>query len=101
MLMVADSMAPSRRARGFLAWGSVAIFKAVIGPMTQRYGNLFQKIDRSLARLEGERVCEYRAGFLTSYAKPGRADNREWVDGFWNAIKHAPPALWNALADDE
>lgn len=57
-------------------------------------------IERSLRRLEAERVCDYRPAFLPEAGKPSRDAVEAWVGGFWKAMA-LDPAGWGALAEDE
>jgi uncharacterized protein len=77
-----------------------ADLQPVFGTVTTRYNTLIAEIDRSLKRLEDERVCDYRPAFLTPGDKPAREAVREWVGGFWRAMALAPKG-WSALAADE
>ncbi len=64
------------------------------------YNAVIAEIDRSLARLEADRVSDYRPVFLTGNAKPSHDDVRSWVRGFSEAMALAP-AAWTALVEDE
>jgi uncharacterized protein len=56
-------------------------------------------IDRHLARLETERVCDYRPSFWPGDAKPAHATIRRWASGFAAAMALVPDA-WSALLED-
>jgi len=73
---------------------------AALEPIALRYNELSQEIDRSLARLKADRVCDYRPGFLNSDGIPVHADVREWAAGFWRAMQLAPKA-WSPVVEDE
>ncbi|HUA51286.1 MAG TPA: UPF0149 family protein [Candidatus Sulfotelmatobacter sp.] len=64
------------------------------------YNAIIADIDRSLERLQADRVSDYRPLFLTSDAKPSHGDVRAWVRGFMKAMA-LTPAAWTALAEDE
>ncbi len=68
-----------------------------LGAMSNALGN---RIQQSLRRLEADRVCDYRPGFLPTEGKPSHAAVREWIGGFWKAMELVP-AEWSALILDE
>lgn len=70
---------------------------AALGAMSNA---LAGRIEQSLRRLETERVCDYRPGFMPLDGKPSHAAVREWTGGFWKAMALVP-AEWSALALDE
>jgi hypothetical protein len=56
--------------------------------------------ERSLHRLETERICDYRPAFQPAEGKPSHEAVRTWARGFWKAMALAP-AEWSALAADQ
>lgn len=72
----------------------------VLGAATVHYNTLIRDIDRSLKRLETDRVVDYRPLFLSGDQKPTHDAVRAWVRGFWKAMALAPET-WSALAEDE
>jgi uncharacterized protein len=74
--------------------------KLVLGPVINRYNILGIEIDRSLKRLEADKIVDYRPQFLSSDQKPSHDTVRTWVRGFWKAMALAPET-WNALIEDE
>lgn len=74
--------------------------QAVLGAVMDRYNALIADIDRSLQRLEADRICDYRPMFLRDNGKPTHEAVRSWVRGFWKAMALAPEA-WSALAEGE
>jgi uncharacterized protein len=82
------------------AFDNDAEVNAVFGALMARYSSLIAEIDRSLGRLEDERVCDYRPAFLTTAGQSKRDAVREWISGFWKAMALAPEG-WSALAADE
>jgi len=64
------------------------------------FNRLSTAIERSLRRLEAERVCDYRPAFQTTEGKPLHDAVKTWARGFWKAMTLAP-AEWHALAADE
>ncbi len=64
------------------------------------FNTLSGKIDRSLRRLETERLCDYRPAFQTSEGKPSHDTIRRWARGFYRAMA-LTPTEWTALAEDE
>jgi uncharacterized protein len=57
-------------------------------------------IDQHLARLERDRVCEYRPAFWSGEGAPSHAAIRRWAGGFSVAMTLAPEA-WGRLIEDE
>lgn len=74
--------------------------KLVLGPVINRYNALGIEIDRSLKRLETDKVVDYRPWFLSADQKPLHDAVRTWVRGIWKAMALAPQT-WNALIEDE
>ena len=72
----------------------------VLGAVMERYNAIVKEIDRSLRRLESDRVCDYRPMFLAGASKPEHDAVRTWVRGFWKAMTLAPEAR-NATVEDE
>jgi len=64
------------------------------------FNTLSGRIDRSLRRLETDRLCDYRPAFQTNEGKPSHDAVRRWARGFYRAMALAP-AEWTALAEDE
>lgn len=64
------------------------------------FNTLTTRIERSLQRLEAERICDYRPAFQPAAGKPSHDAVRTWARGFWKAMALAP-AEWSALAEDE
>jgi uncharacterized protein len=77
-----------------------AQIKAVLGAVTLHYSTLLRDIDRSLERLQADRVVDYRPLFLASGQTPAHDAVRAWVHGFWKAMELAPET-WSKLAEDE
>lgn len=77
-----------------------AQIEAVLGAVMIHYNTLIRDIDRSLKRLEADRIVDYRPLFRSSDQKPTHDTVRTWVRGFWKAITLAPET-WNALVEDE
>ena len=63
------------------------------------FNTLSTSIERSLQRLEAERICDYRPAFQPAAGKPSHDAVRTWARGFWKAMALAP-AEWSALAED-
>ena len=72
----------------------------VLGEVALHYNTLLRDIDRSLKRMEADRIVDYRPMFLTGDQKPTHDAVREWVRGFWKAMELAPET-WSRLAEDE
>jgi uncharacterized protein len=77
-----------------------AQINTVFGAMMILYNTLLRDIDRSLERLEADRIVDYRPRFLWSDKKPAHDTVRAWVRGFWKAMQLAPET-WSRLAEDE
>ena len=77
-----------------------AQINTVLGAVMIHYNTLIRDIDRSLKRLEADRIVDYRPLFLSGDQKPTHDAVRTWVRGFWRAITLAPET-WNALVEDE
>jgi yecA family protein len=74
--------------------------KLVLGPVINQYNALGIEIDRSLKRLETDKIVDYRPRFLVGDQKPAHNTVRAWVRGFWKAMA-LEPRIWNALIEDE
>ena len=77
-----------------------AQINAALGAVALRYNALIRDIDRSLERLEAERIVEYRPLFVAGDQKPSHDAVRAWARGFWRAMALAP-ATWSKLVEDE
>jgi uncharacterized protein len=77
-----------------------AQISTVLGAVMIHYNTLLRDIDRSLARLESDRMVDYRPLFLSAGQKPAHDAVRTWVRGFWTATGLAPET-WSALVEDE
>jgi uncharacterized protein len=66
------------------------VMKAVLDAVIERYNAITAEIDRSLDRLEAEKICDYRPLFLPSDGTPSHDSVRVWARGFWKAIALAP-----------
>jgi uncharacterized protein len=77
-----------------------AQINTVLGAVMIHYNTLLRDIDRSLARLEADRIVDYRPMFLSDDQKPAHDAVRAWVRGFWKAMGLAPET-WSALVEDE
>jgi uncharacterized protein len=73
--------------------------KAERDAIVRRQAGLAAAIDRHLARLETDRVCDYRPAFIFSDGKPAHAAIRCWAGGFFAAMALVPDA-WTALLED-
>jgi uncharacterized protein len=73
---------------------------AVLGAVMIHNNTLLRDIDRSLERLEADRILDYRPLFLSGDQKPTHDAVREWVRGFWKAMELAPDT-WSAMAEDD
>lgn len=72
----------------------------VLGSVINHYNALEAQIDRSLKRLEADKIVDYRPRFLSGGdQKPAHDAVRTWVRGFWKAMALAPE-IWNALIED-
>jgi uncharacterized protein len=87
-------------------WGDAALLadieqlEAALGAVLVRYSMLLRDIDRSLKRMEADRIVDYRPLFLLGDQKSTHGAVRAWVRGFWKAMELAPET-WNALLEDE
>jgi uncharacterized protein len=77
-----------------------AQINAVLGAVAVRYNTLIRDIDRSLERLEADRIVDYQPLFISGDQKPTHEAVRIWVRGFWKAMALAP-ATWSKLVEDE
>jgi uncharacterized protein len=77
-----------------------AQINTVLGAVMIHYNTLLRDIDRSLQRLEVDRIVDYRPLFLSDGPKPVHEAVRTWVRGFWKAMQLAPQT-WSALVEDE
>ena len=64
------------------------------------FNALSTTIDRSLQRLEAERICDYRPAFLPAEGKPPLDAVRIWTQGFWRAMALAPEQWIGLIADE-
>ncbi len=105
-VIVAPSMILPRRWMAGLWADGEPIFddptqiQAVLSAVGIMFNRLSARIDRSLRRLEAERVCDYRPAFQPTADKPSHDAIKTWVGGFWRAMA-LTPADWHALAEDE
>jgi len=60
-----------------------AQINTVLGAVMIHYNTLIRDIDRSLERLEVDRIVDYRPLFLSGDQKPTHDAVRAWVRGFW------------------
>jgi uncharacterized protein len=75
--------------------------RLVLRPLLNQYNALEAEIDRSLQRLETDKITDYRPRFLSSESeKPSHDAVRTWVQGFWKAMSLAPQ-VWTSLVEDE
>jgi uncharacterized protein len=87
-------------------WDDESVFddatqvQAALGAVGIMFNTLSNRIERSLRRLEAERVCDYRPAFQPAQGKPSHDAVRKWVRGFWKAMALAPTE-WHALGADE
>jgi uncharacterized protein len=77
-----------------------AQISAALGAVALRYNALIRDIDRSLERLEAERIVDYRPLFVAGDQKPSHDAVRAWARGLWRAMALAP-ATWSKLVEDE
>ena len=68
--------------------------------LVSRHAALVGDIDQHLARLERDRVCEYRPAFWPGDGAPSHAAILGWAVGFSVAMTLAPEA-WGRLIEDE
>jgi uncharacterized protein len=71
-----------------------------LGAVMIHYNAILRDIDRSLERLEADRMVDYRPLFLSADQGPAHDAVRTWVRGFWMAMELAPET-WSALVEDE
>jgi uncharacterized protein len=76
-----------------------AQINTVLGAVMIHYNTLIRDIDRSLKRLEADRIADYRPLFMSGNEKPTHDAARAWVRGLWKAMALAPET-WSALAED-
>jgi uncharacterized protein len=76
------------------------LFRAEHDMVIARHAALADDIDRHLARLERDRICDYQPAFLPRNGKPAHTTIRQWAAGFAMAMALAPDA-WSALLEDE
>jgi uncharacterized protein len=74
--------------------------RATRDTLLSRHAALVGDIDEHLARLERDRVCEYRPAFCPGDGAPSHAAIRRWAGGFSVAMALAPEA-WDRLIEDE
>ena len=72
----------------------------VLRAVRDRYNALVIDIERSLQRLETDRICDYRPMFMPREGKPAHDAVRRWARGFCKAMTLVPP-IWSALVEDE
>lgn len=77
-----------------------AQINTVLGAVMLHYNTLLRDIERSLKRLETDRIVDYRPLFLSGDQKPTHDAVRAWVRGFWKAMALAPET-WSGLVEDE
>jgi len=65
-----------------------------------RHAALVGDIDEHLARLERDRLCDYRPAFWPDEGAPSHSVIRRWAGGFSVAMALAPEA-WGRLIEDE
>jgi len=107
-IVVAPRAAPILPSRWLPAlWGQEepifeddAQIKTVLGAVMEHHNAIIAALDKSLKRLETDRVCDYRPMFLHGDGKPSPDAVRSWVRGFWKAMALVPES-WSALAEDE
>jgi uncharacterized protein len=75
------------------------VMKAVLDAVIERYNAITAEIDRSLDRLEAEKICNYQPLFLSA-GKPSHDSIRLWARGLWKAMTLAPDT-WTALMKGE
>ena len=74
--------------------------RAIRETLVSRHAALVGDIDAHLARLERDRVCDYRPAFWPGDGAPSHTVIRRWAGGFSTSMALAPEA-WAALIDDE
>jgi uncharacterized protein len=72
---------------------------SAIAAIWAMYDALSARIDRSLRRLQADKVCDYRPAFQPSEGKPTHDVVRTWTSGFWKAMALVP-SEWSALLAD-
>jgi uncharacterized protein len=77
-----------------------AVMKAVLDAVIERYNAVTAEIDRSLDRLEGEKICDYQPLFRVGDGKPSHDSVRLWARGLWKAMTLASDT-WTALIKGE
>jgi|SRR5271169_2455382 len=77
-------------------FGDDAQINAVLGVAILHYNTLIRNIDRSLERLEVDRIVDYWPLFVSGDQKPSHDAVRAWARGFWKAIALAPATLEQA-----
>ena len=91
---------PDRRCRGATAGPRPALARPSAGrqpalhcdAILTQHAAMAAAIDRHLARLETERVCDYRPSFWPGDARPVHATIRRWASGFAAAMALVPDA---------
>jgi uncharacterized protein len=101
----ADPILPSKWIAGLWSeeepiFDDTATMRSVLGAVVERYSALNAQIERSLDRLEAERVCDYRPLFLAQGSRPSHDSVRRWARGFWKAMALAP-GTWTTLMEGE
>jgi uncharacterized protein len=76
-----------------------AVMKAVLDAVIERHNVITAEIDRSLDRLQAEKICDYQPLFLSG-GVPSHDSVRLWARGLWKAMTLAPDA-WTALMKGE
>jgi uncharacterized protein len=74
--------------------------QSALDAIAAMFNALNTRIERSLRRLEAERICDYRPAFQPAEGRPAHEAVRTWARGFWKAMALAP-AEWSGLAADE
>ena len=82
------------------AFEEAAQMQMALSAAGMMFNTLSGRIDRSLRRLETERVCDYCPAFQTSEGKPSHDVVRRWARGFYRAMA-LTPTEWTALGEDE
>jgi uncharacterized protein len=77
-----------------------AVMKAVLDAVIERCTAITAAIDRSLDRLEAEKICDYQPLFRVGDGKPSHDSVRLWARGLWKAMTLAPDT-WTALMKGE
>ena len=77
-----------------------AVMKAVLDAVIERCNAITAAIDRSLDRLEAEKICDYQPLFRVGDGKPSHDSVRLWARGLWKAMTLAPDT-WTALMKGE